>query len=147
MNRAIIRMATQNDIDECVEIWYKSSVLAHDFISQKYWQENKEMMRSIYLPSSELYVSILNNAIVGFVALVDNCLAAIFVLPECQGEGVGSLLVEQAKKCRTQLSLNVYKKNTKSVAFYKSKGFVIVSQSVDKATGEEEFLMVFGWRK
>lgn len=141
MKNTIVRKVNKKDIDELVDIWYKSSVIAHDFIHEDYWQKNKEAMKTIYLPNSEIYVSTSKNVITGFVALVDNCLAAIFVLPEFQGKGIGNLLLEQAKNRRNKLCLNVYIKNTNSVEFYKSKGFSIVSESIDEATGEGEFLM------
>lgn len=137
----VIRKATATDFDELIEIWYESSVLAHDFIPEDYWQKNKELMKTKYLPNSEIFLAIVENEISGFVALVDDYLAAIFVSPQLQGKGIGSLLLEQAKKHRNKLLLNVYKKNVKSVEFYKSKGFSIISESIDEATGEEEFLM------
>lgn len=141
MKNTTIRQATEKDIDDLVEIWYKASVIAHDFIPEAYWQKNKEAMGNTYLPHSEMYVSTARNGLTGFVALVDDCLAAIFVSPEFQGKGVGSLLLEEAKNHRNKLCLRVYKKNSNSVGFYKSKGFSIVSESIDEATGEEEFLM------
>lgn|SRR5690554_1361962 len=141
MKNISIRKATEKDIDELVEIWYKSSVIAHDFIPEDYWQKNKEEMKTKYLPDSEIYLSSVKNMLIGFIALVDDYLAAIFVLPELQGKGIGSLLLEQAKNHRNKLCLNVYKRNINSVEFYKSKGFSIVSESIDEATGEDEFLM------
>ena len=42
---------------------------------------------------------------------------------------------------REVLSLNVYKKNTKAVMFYKHCGLKIVNQEIDVNTSEEEYTM------
>lgn len=98
-------------------------------------------MRTRYLPASEIYLAHTENTLKGFVALVSDYLAAIFVLPQFQGKGIGRLLLEEAKKHRQKLSLKVYKKNAKSLRFYKSNGFALVSENIDETTGETELLM------
>ncbi|MDL2262063.1 GNAT family N-acetyltransferase [Bacteroidales bacterium OttesenSCG-928-I21] len=141
MKVATIRKATQADIDELVEIWYKASEIAHDFISKIYWHKNKEAMKTKFLPSSEVYVATIESTIIGFIALMNDYLAAIFVLPKFQRQGVGSTLIEHAKNIRNKLELSVYKKNDNSINFYKSKGFLFVSEAIDKNTGEIEIIM------
>ncbi|MGL4956448.1 MAG: N-acetyltransferase [Bacteroidales bacterium] len=136
-----IRKATKKDFDALVEIWYESSIMAHHFIAQEYWQKNKEAMRTQYLPSAEIYLSVNETVISGFVGLIENYLAALFVLPKYQGKGVGTLLVDEVKKQRNSLRLSVYKKNINGIEFYKSKGFSILSESIDQATKERECVM------
>jgi putative acetyltransferase len=140
-----IRKLETKDIESTVELWYKTSVIAHSFISTAYWRKNKEAMTTIYLPNSETFVSVENERIVGFIAMSGNYLAAIFVDNESQGKGIGKTLLNFIKEKRSTIQLKVFKKNIQSIEFYKSQNFNIVSENIDKETGELEFLME--WNK
>ncbi len=137
----IIRKLVDEDISEVVELWYKTSVIAHDFIPASYWEKNKEAMATQYLPKSETYLTIKDDKIAGFIAMRENFLAAIFVDDKMQGLGIGKKLLNFIKAKRGTIQLKVYKKNTKTVEFYKKQGFSILSEAKEEATGEYEFLM------
>ncbi|UIR57384.1 N-acetyltransferase [Sphingobacterium sp. SRCM116780] len=147
MNHTNIREAQQEDIDQLVNIWYEASIVAHDFIPESYWKENKQLMSDHYLPASEVYVATDGQIRVGFIALVEDDIAAIFVLPAYQGQGKGSLLLNHAKKLRDRLLLKVYKKNLSSVGFYQAQGFTIIDESIDEQTGENEYVMEWKTKK
>ncbi len=133
------------DAQILANLWVKASLKAHSFIPNEYWINNESLMAEKYLPNSEVYVAEKMDNILGFVALIENHIASIFVDIEQQGQGVGSLLLKQAKELRTDLTLSVYQKNDKSVNFYKSKDFKILSETIDEPTGEKEFTMK--WNK
>lgn len=136
----IQKMRTE-DIKQVVDIWYEVSLKAHKFISEEYWKTNKELMRTQYLPMSETYTATINNKMIGFISLVNNYLAAIFIKHETQGKGIGTALINHAKDIRETLQLKVFVKNKLSVEFYKKNGFKIKSETNDSATGEKEFTM------
>ncbi|MCW3787927.1 N-acetyltransferase [Plebeiibacterium sediminum] len=136
-----IRELVSKDIDIVVDLWYETSIIAHDFIPGDYWKNNKGAMAFEYLPNSETYLAIENGEIVGFVAMIENFLAAIFVDNQFQGQGIGKSLLNFVKHKRTRIKLNVYEKNRKSIDFYKSQGFIIKAISEEEKTCENEFLM------
>jgi len=140
-----IRKMNDEDIPRIVDIWYETSVTAHSFISEKYWESNRELMKTQYLPISETYVALINNDIAGFISIIDEYLAAIFVRPDTQGKGIGSSLLNHVKSIRNNLQLKVYMKNQKTIEFYKAHGFAVVSESTDNETDENEFIME--WHK
>ncbi|WP_289024250.1 N-acetyltransferase [uncultured Salegentibacter sp.] len=140
-----IRKLNTKDIETVVELWYETSIIAHDFIQADYWEKNKEAMASIYLPNSETYLAIEDEKIAGFVAMAENFLAAIFVNNQIQGKGIGRKLLNFVKDTRTMIQLKVYKKNMKTVDFYRSQGFEVISENKEEKTGEYEFLME--WRE
>lgn len=140
-----IRKLTPEDIETVVDLWYKTSVIAHDFIPSNYWKKNMMGMATQYLPNSETYVAVYDEKIAGFVSMVEDFLAAIFVDNEIQGKGTGKKLLDFVKVTRTTIQLKVYKKNIRTVDFYKSQGFEIMSESKEEETGEYEFLMV--WKR
>lgn len=136
-----IRKLTSEDIEIVVDLWYTTSVVAHDFISDRYWKQNREAMATEYLPNSETYLALEKGEIVGFVAMVGDLLAAIFVDNTFQGKGVGKSLLNYVKEKRMAIELKVYEKNWKSVNFYKSQGFVVKSGNMEDVTDENELLM------
>lgn len=141
LDHSIIRKMRKDDIDVVVDIWYKASIQAHSFIPKKYWEDNKNLMKYKYLPISEVYLAVKDKAVLGFIALVSDNLAAIFVEPKLQGEGIGSLLLDYAKSIRNVLWLKVYENNNTGTKFYKNRGFKVKSKLIDKETGETELVM------
>ena len=137
----VIRKMSDSDIDELVAIWLDGSIKAHDFIPEQYWIGNKTLMKTEYLPNAEVYIAEAGDRIDGFVALVENHIAAIFVRSEQQGKGVGTILLDYARALRSELVLHVYQRNAKSVSFYRARGFKIVAETLDEPTQEKEFLM------
>ena len=137
----MIRLFEKKDMDQVLNIWLNASVKAHDFVEKKFWESKVADMRDIYLPSGEIYVYDEDGVIKGFLALCDDTLAAVFISPKNQGEGIGRQLMAKAKEVRNNLNLTVYKKNKKSIKFYKKCGFKIAKEQVDEHTGELELLM------
>jgi len=133
------------DITEVVDIWFKASIISHNFISNDYWESNKIIMENKYLPMSETYLATDGKIIFGFISLIEEYLAAFFVKPEYQGNGVGSLLLNYVKNFKNNLQLKVYVKNKKSIEFYKTQCFLIISEAIDYTTEEKEFVME--WHK
>ncbi|WP_417870688.1 N-acetyltransferase [Vibrio furnissii] len=140
----MIRKYNENEMDSVLEIWLSASVQAHDFISPEFWESQVENMRNIYIPASETYVYEVESKVVGFYALYENSLAAIFVSPELQGKGIGKQLLSHARTQRAELSLAVYKENQASYQFYLSQGFKVLSEQLDEHTGHPEYTMSLG---
>jgi len=136
-----IRKLENNDIVEVVQLWYETSIEAHDFISPDYWGGNKDAMARVYLPNSETYLAIKEGNIIGFIAIAENYLAAIFVKNNMQGNGVGKNLLNYIKERRETIQLKVYKKNSRSVNFYKSQGFKLLSENIEEIVNEVELVM------
>ncbi len=135
------KLYTGSDWDALTDIWLEASVRAHDFIPSSFWEASKQDMKEIYLPHSEVYIVEDKGKVLGFSAMVDDTLAALFVHPSHQGKGIGSLLLSELKKKYSHIQLNVYKKNHSAVQFYTQKSFKVISEGIDERTGEEEYTM------
>lgn len=140
-----IRSNKKSEVNKLVKIWYEGSLLAHDFIDKNYWKTQQKDMEEKYLPMSETYVITNETGVVGFVSMVDDYLAALFIDVKYQGEGYGKKLLNFIKERRESIQLKVYKKNRNAVQFYERNGFVIKEELIDEQTAEEEFLM--GWER
>ena len=140
-----IRKATSNDFNELTKIWLQASIKAHHFIPASYWESNTTKMQEIYLPMSEVYIAEDTINIYGFIALVEDTVAALFVSPEHQAKGIGKQLISYAQEMRSRLELNVYQENKNSVKFYLASGFRIINEDLDTATNAKEYVML--WEK
>ncbi len=140
----MIRNFKEHDLPIVMQIWLDTNIEAHNFIPSKYWTDNYEMVKSI-LPQAEIYVheNDLTKQIDGFIGLNDDYIEGIFVKSSAQSNGIGKQLLDFAKNIKTNLSLNVYQKNVRAIAFYKREDFVIKSESIDLSTNEKDFLMTW----
>jgi putative acetyltransferase len=140
----MIREYRDKDIERILDIWFLASIKAHDFIESSFWESQIHNMRNLYIPSSDIvYVYEKKSYVVGFYAMYENTLAALFVAPEFQGQGIGKALMHHAKSQKNNLELTVYKENDASCKFYLKEGFKVVSEQVDQHTGHLELLMRF----
>lgn len=142
----MIRKMHENDLEWVGKTWLETNISAHDFIPAQYWIDNLEVVKGMLL-DAEIYVYQAESPeeIYGFVGLIDDYIAGIFVMQKFQSDGVGKQLLDYAKTSRAQLSLSVYCKNERAVRFYQRENFVVKSESVDENTNEMEFNMV--WTK
>jgi putative acetyltransferase len=140
-----IRAYKGTDIDTLIGIWYRGSIKAHDFIDSSYWKSQREEMKEKYLPMSETYVKTQQSRVMGFISMVDDYLAALFIDVSYQSNGYGKELLNFIKNQRDAIQLKVYKKNTTAVRFYFKNGFVLKEELVDEQTNEQEYLME--WKK
>lgn len=97
------------------------------------------------LLKADIFVYDLNGEIKGFIGLMDEYIAGIFVDKAYRSQGIGRQLLEYVKQLHSTLSLNVYQKNERALRFYRENGFTIVSKQNDEHTGEIEFTMI--WNK
>ncbi|WP_411991487.1 N-acetyltransferase [Agarivorans sp. DSG3-1] len=137
----MIRKYTSTDINPVLDIWLQASVKAHDFVAAEFWESQVTSMRDIYIPASKTYVFENESKVIGFYSLYENLLAANFVSPEHQGEGIGKQLMAHAKEQFSALTLNVYKDNEATYRFYLSQGFKIDNEHICEHTGCAEYAM------
>ncbi|MBR1269595.1 GNAT family N-acetyltransferase [Bradyrhizobium sp. AUGA SZCCT0222] len=75
-------------------------------------------------------------AMTGVIAFRDDRIEQLYVLPEAQGRGVGSELLDVAKRASERLQLWTFQRNAPARRFYEARGFVLVEQT-DGAGNEE----------
>ena len=139
----MIRAFKPSDINDVLGIWLKASIESHSFAGREVWESRIDDMRERYLPDSDTYVFTDNNIIKGFFSLHGETLAAMFVSPDFQGEGIGQALMDKAKLLRNKLVLTAYRDNPGSIRFYRKTGFVITGERVDEHTGHVEISMEY----
>ena len=66
----MIRKLLNGDIDRVADIWLKTNLKAHYFISEQYWTSNYERVKEM-LPQAEVYVYEDDKMIQGFLGVRD----------------------------------------------------------------------------
>lgn len=146
----IIRKMNANDISEVQAIarisWHTTYeniipiAIQNNFLDMAY---NDEQMKQ-RLDHSMIYIAEVAGQVVGFanysfVREDGNIeLAAIYLHPNAQGQGIGTLLLQQAWEeidGVKAIYINVEKDNAIGMHFYKAKGFEIVSEFDDDFDG------------
>ena len=74
----MIRKMQNIDINRVADIWLKTNLKAHSFISEQYWTSNYERVKEM-LPQAEVYVYEDDKMIHGFLGVRDECIEGIFV--------------------------------------------------------------------
>lgn len=138
----MIRELRKADIIKVAGIWLDTNIKAHNFIPTQYWESNYELVKEM-LSHAEVYVYESNGEIQGFIGLNGEYIEGIFVCDELQSQGIGKLMLDFIKESKTELSLNVYQKNTRAIHFYQKEGFEIQSEGLDEATGEKDYVMTW----
>lgn len=140
----MIREFQISDTQIVMQLWLAGNEDAHSFIAKEYWKANFEEVEKQLL-KADIFVYDLNGEIKGFIGLMDEYIAGIFVDKAYRSQGIGRQLLEYVKQLHSTLSLDVYQKNERALRFYRENGFTIVSKQNDERTGEIEFTMI--WNK
>lgn len=140
----MIKRLEAYEIEEVMQIWLKTNIVAHNFINKEYWIKNYTIVKNQYLPIAETFLYKEDNIIKGFISIIDgNFIGALFVLEEYQRRGIGKDLINYCKSIYKSLSLSVYKDNRNSIEFYKFCGFRIIKERVNEDSGLLEYEMRF----
>lgn len=136
----MIRKFESKDLTEVMNIWLKSNIDTHAFISVDYWKSQFDIVESL-IPQAEVYVSEKGHIVNGFIGIMDNYIAGIFVSEFDRSAGVGTELLNVAKADKNKLNLSVYAKNESAIRFYEKAGFYIEAHKRDTETKENEYIM------
>ena len=134
----MIREFQISDTEQVMKLWLSGNIEAHSFVPEKYWQSHfKEVQEA--LQQADVWVYDIDGNVHGFIGLINEYIAGIFVDKNYRSKGIGTQLVNFVKEKYDTLSLNVYQENPRAVAFYQSKGLAVWSEGIDEDTSKKEY--------
>lgn len=99
------------------------------------------------LEQGEVCVAEQEAKVVGFLALRDQEVLALYLRPAAQGRGIGKLLLDHAKTQVEELHLSTFAANKGAQRFYLREGFVETGRG-DGADNDESLPdITYVWRK
>ena len=131
------------DTEQVMKLWLFGNMDAHSFVPEEYWRSHFNEVQEALL-QAKVFVYDINGKVLGFIGLMNEYIAGIFVDRNYRSTGIGTQLLTYAKQKYDTLSLSVYQQNLRAVAFYHRVGFSILSEGVDEDTCEKEYTMCWG---
>ena len=132
----MIRKYDEKDLEALLDVWYQAALVAHSFLEEAFFEEERLNIRDVYMPVSDTWVYEDAGRVVGFISMSENEVGGIFVYPEWQGRGIGRALMDVAKGLHETLELEVFKENLKARGFYEQYGFVAYGERPFEKTGD-----------
>ena len=108
----MIRKHQEKDLEAIMDIWYKSSSIAHPFLDSKFVEKVKKDMKNLYIPNSETWVYEEDNIIKGFISMIENEIGGLFIMPNQQSKGIGTKLVNFISQFHEELEVKFFKKKS-----------------------------------
>lgn len=140
----MIRIYADADTEDLLDVWYRASLIAHPFLSEKFRADERTEIVQRWLPIAETTVYETEGRVVGFIALIGNEVGAIFVDPEYQGRGIGRALMSHARSSRGVLELDVFEANSIGRGFYDALGFEVIGRHLNQEAGQYELRLRLG---
>jgi putative acetyltransferase len=135
-----IRLYDGNDLEDIVQLWYQTWHETFPNIQHPQpYSAWKSRFRDDLAVKGEIWVAEVESHILGFVVVIkeQQYLSQIFVNPEYHNCGIGSALLNKAKKiCPEGLTLQTLQQNTRACIFYEKHGFKAVKLTVNKINGQ-----------
>ncbi|WP_409309534.1 N-acetyltransferase [Pectobacterium sp. B1J-3] len=138
----MIRPYRDLDLAPLMQLWLKSTILAHPFIREDYWRESEAEVRDVYLPQSQTWVYEEQGRIIGFISVLESrFIGALFIEQDYYGKQIGAALILHVQARFPLLSLEVYQQNTRACRFYHKQGFIVVEENVNQDTQATALIM------
>lgn len=139
-----LRAAAASDAADVADVYWRSRTelvacapVTHTF------EEVREWIADLLIPSGEVVVALIADRLVGLSATSSAYgimwLDQLYVDPTCVGRGVGSALLDEAvarASEHTTVQLYTFSHNARARAFYDRHGFAVIAQG-DGSSNEE----------
>jgi GNAT superfamily N-acetyltransferase len=99
--------------------------------------EDRWFYRERVFTGCQVHGAFEGGALAGIIAFRSDWIDQLYVLPEVQGGGVGSKLLQVAKRACDCLQLWTFQRSLRARRFYEARGFTLVEET-DGAGNEEK---------
>jgi len=123
--------------------WEAASALAHPFVSEDFLSSERRNIPELYLPNADTWVAVVDERVVGFIALIGHEVGGLFLDPEFHGQGIGCALMDKAQSLHGALELKVFKQNFIGRGFYEAYGFTQAEELTCEQSGEVQLMLKF----
>ena len=80
----MVRKYEEKDCEALIEAWFAASQVATPFLSDEFLTQERNNIRTVWLPTAQTWVCEVDDDVVGFISLIGDEVGAIFVHPEFQ---------------------------------------------------------------
>jgi ribosomal protein S18 acetylase RimI-like enzyme len=143
----LIRRSEAVEAPQVADLFLASFGARYDFPLAHTPDEVRGWVAEDLLPTTETWVAVAGDELVGFLSLREAFLEQLYLAPWWTGHGVGSRLVELAKQRRPAgLELFTFQVNDGARRFYERHGFVAVWFGDGSENEEGQPDVRYAWR-
>ncbi len=149
MSEILIRRAEFKDADAIASIHWRSRKEAMPWLAVVHSAlEIRGYIARVLLKKEEVFVAIRSAEIAGYAAWRDGWLNHLYIHPTHQRKGVGTALLNAAKKSMPSgFRFWVFQRNMIARAFYEKHGCVMIRETDGKTNDEREPDVEYGWSR
>jgi putative acetyltransferase len=108
-------------------------------------EEDRAYWSGHLFETHEIWGAERDEKLLGVIAFRRDWVEQLYILPEAQGQGIGSGLLDIAKAAYADLRLWTFQRNTDARRFYEARGFVAVEQTDGAGNEEKEPDVLYRW--
>ncbi len=141
-----VRPAESSDTDPIAEV-FVTSFRGLTFLPTIHSDDEiRSWIRDEMVPAHEVWVTDVDDQVVGFAALHGDLLGHLYVHPDAQGRGIGSELLDVVKRERPRgFRFWVFQRNTRARRFYERHGCRLVELTDGSGNEEREPDALYEW--
>jgi GNAT superfamily N-acetyltransferase len=110
-------------------------------------EEDRWFFRERVFRACEVWGSFDSAEMIGMLAFREGWIDQLYVLPEAQGRGVGTQLLQVAQSSFDRLHLWTFQRNRQARRFYEARGFALVQQTDGSGNEEKEPDALYLWTR
>jgi GNAT superfamily N-acetyltransferase len=144
----VIRRGTADDARAAADLWLRARHAALGTIPAPVHtvEEVRDWFATHVVPETELWLAEADCALAAILVIAGDDLDQLYVSPELTGRGIGSALVEHAKRLRPGgLELWTFESNAGAQRFYARHGFVAVRRTDGRDNEERAPDVRYAW--
>jgi ribosomal protein S18 acetylase RimI-like enzyme len=132
----MIRRATEGDAAAIARVFRCARTTSLPWLPDLHTPESElRFFRDHVMRQYEVWVA---GEVDGFCAFDDGWVEHLYIHPDHNGRGLGSALLDQAKRGTPTLHLWVFQRNVNAIRFYERHGFRIVERTDGRRNEERE---------
>jgi len=139
----MIREYKETDADAIVAAWRAANELAHPFLSKAFLDKEADNVRNVYPQFATIWVTEIDGQVVGLIAMIDNEIGGLFLLPDYHGKGLGREMVDFVQEKKGKLTVEVFRDNKIGRRFYDAYGFKKTGEYLHEHSGQMTLKMAF----
>lgn len=128
------RKAAKNDYELILELWERSVIATHHFLTVDDRLKLKEEIPS-YFPNLDVRLWYIEDQLIGFSGVHQSHLEMLFLDPDLTGKGYGTQMIRSLIEDYGVTSVDVNKDNENATRFYLKSGFTVVSEKPTDGEG------------
>lgn len=110
-------------------------------------EEDRAFYRTQVFRACQVWGAEKQSKLVGIIAFREDWIDQLYVLPDAQGRGVGSDLLEIAQEAFPVLHLWTFQRNVRARRFYEANGFVALRETDGSGNEEKEPDILYRWQR